>query len=501
MATISCPGKVFFAGGYLVLDREYEGFILSTSSRFYSHLRHDPDSPPGTITIKSPQFLQAEWTFKVVFDGSKQHVKIVDGSVNHDDFRTKGFIGLALSESVKLSVAMYGKEKTEGNLRTALEIFVVGDNEFYTQPVRFVPMFSDMSANLSSMQPSATPIPPFNRLNVTLNDVHKTGLGSSAAMVSSLVGVLCVHFGLVETASVEEKKIIIHNLSQYVHSLAQGKLGSGFDVSTAIWGSQVYRKFDQGCLAGLMEAEGEIDPEDLYLTIMPSKNLAWLAKDTAPEVQPFNLPKGLTLLLADVDGGSNTPSMVGKVLAWRSKNEKQAHELWQEISKGNSRLATLFGSLNQSHEVHPTLCDSAFGNLADKQLNAQIATKSTVEETLLDVARVIKSIRSGMRKMGELAGVPIEPPEQQKLIDACCELPGVLGGGVPGAGGYDAIWILIIASEETEKKVSSFFEGWKENQTKVKLLSKIPGSMEAREGLKELSLGNVPGLKELINGQ
>lgn len=34
--------------------------------------------------------------------------------------------------------------------------------------------------------------------------------------------------------------------------------------------------------------------------------------------------------------------------------------------------------------------------------------------------------------MGELAGVPIEPLEQTKLLDICCFQAGVVGGGVPG---------------------------------------------------------------------
>ena len=34
--------------------------------------------------------------------------------------------------------------------------------------------------------------------------------------------------------------------------------------------------------------------------------------------------------------------------------------------------------------------------------------------------------------MGQQANVPIEPPEQERLLDACADLPGVLGGGVPG---------------------------------------------------------------------
>jgi len=38
-----------------------------------------------------------------------------------------------------------------------------------------------------------------------------------------------------------------------------------------------------------------------------------------------------------------------------------------------------------------------------------------------------------MRTMGESSSVPIEPPEQTKLLDACTNMiPGVVGAGVPG---------------------------------------------------------------------
>ena len=37
-----------------------------------------------------------------------------------------------------------------------------------------------------------------------------------------------------------------------------------------------------------------------------------------------------------------------------------------------------------------------------------------------------------MREMGNLANVPIEPPEQTKLLDACVTQAGIIGGGVPG---------------------------------------------------------------------
>ena len=43
-----------------------------------------------------------------------------------------------------------------------------------------------------------------------------------------------------------------------------------------------------------------------------------------------------------------------------------------------------------------------------------------------------QDIRAKMREMGTLSGVPIEPPEQTKLLDTCVSGAGVIGGGVPG---------------------------------------------------------------------
>jgi phosphomevalonate kinase len=45
---------------------------------------------------------------------------------------------------------------------------------------------------------------------------------------------------------------------------------------------------------------------------------------------------------------------------------------------------------------------------------------------------LLQTIRSKMREMGTLSGVPVEPIEQTQLLDLCVSQPGVIGGGVPG---------------------------------------------------------------------
>jgi phosphomevalonate kinase len=92
----------------------------------------------------------------------------------------------------------------------ALKIVIMGDDNFY----------SDTSG--------------------TIEMAKKTGLGSSAALVTGLVGGLLSHFLYHMDVDLLQ---LIHNTSQFVHCFVQGKIGSGFDVSAAVYGSQVYRRF------------------------------------------------------------------------------------------------------------------------------------------------------------------------------------------------------------------------------------------------------------------
>ncbi|KAK4688307.1 hypothetical protein P7C73_g1794, partial [Tremellales sp. Uapishka_1] len=66
--------------------------------------------------------------------------------------------------------------------------------------------------------------------------------------------------------------------------------------------------------------------------------------------------------------------------------------------------------------------------------------------------------------MSDASSVPIEPPEQTRLLDACSAIPGVIGGGVPGAGGFDAIFLLVIDSEENTAlgAIEALWQGWTE---------------------------------------
>ena len=64
-SAVSAPGKVLLAGGYLVLSPEYSGLVFALSARIHCVSRPAPDAPANTITVLSPQFSGATWTYTI----------------------------------------------------------------------------------------------------------------------------------------------------------------------------------------------------------------------------------------------------------------------------------------------------------------------------------------------------------------------------------------------------------------------------------------------------
>jgi phosphomevalonate kinase len=61
--------------------------------------------------------------------------------------------------------------------------------------------------------------------------------------------------------------------------------------------------------------------------------------------------------------------------------------------------------------------------------------------------------------MGKSAGVEIEPDDQTTLADATMGIEGVLAAGVPGAGGQDALFAIVLSSS-SRQKVEQLWSKW-----------------------------------------
>jgi phosphomevalonate kinase len=232
---------------------------------------------------------------------------------------------------------------------------------------------------------------------------------------------------------------VLHNLAQVAHCSAQGKIGSGFDVASAVYGSCLYRRFSPALLAalpnpgvpGFAEAlRGLVDGE------------AWDCEIKKEEVG-LGLPARVAIRMCDVDCGTQTVGMVKKVHEWRDGNPEKAREAYEGVQSKVDELA--------------------------KVLRGQETEK---------IGGVLGEVRGMMRKLGRDSGVPIEPESQEEMLDALEKVEGVLGSVVPGAGGYDAAAVVMGDDEETEKRVRAFLRQWsREHEIQVRLM-KVRGETE-----------------------
>ena len=267
----------------------------------------------------------------------------------------------------------------------------------------------------------------FVDFNVPLHEAHKTGLGSSAALVTAFTAATLAYYLSSDIFSITSGngRTRLHNLAQAAHCSAQGKVGSGFDVAAAVYGSCIYRRFSLKILEEIGEpGEPEFSTRLRAVTDDTSSHQKW---DTSIDKAAAIVPKGLLLVMCDVDCGSETVGMVKKVLNWRKERPEEATPLWTDLQRANENLG--------------------------QQLRSTASTSTS--SGLLNLRDIILTIRSLIRQMSVKAGVPIEPPVVTTLIDACCDLPGVIGGVVPGAGGYDAVALLV---EDKEKVLSGLNE-------------------------------------------
>lgn len=346
-AAFSAPGKALFAGGYLVLFPEYSALSLGLSSRMHAVASSSNDRKG--LLIKSPQF-SSEWRFP--------------GGGAENPFLE----------------ACY--EVTQNYFNQAIEgtVTIWSDSGFHSQAEAKKNHFPDELARFSF---HGRPI----------NKVPKTGLGSSAALVVITVAAIS-YIATSSQGNPPLESYRIHNLSQIAHCMAQKKVGSGFDVATAVFGSILYSRFPKE------EIPNQIDFESLQKAV----NRKW-----AMQLKPCSLPKNVSLLMGDVARGSETPGMVKQVLKWKEENPEVSQQLFEELNKANMDLA--------------------------KALDAQQGDYDQIREA-------IRKIRGYLQHLTSLTCVPIEPPKQTELLDKASSIQGVLGGIVPGAGGDDAICVL-----------------------------------------------------------
>jgi phosphomevalonate kinase len=441
-AAASAPGKVFFAGGYLVLDRAHTALVFALNARIHVHVSGWTTTPINrpVILAQSPQFRDAKWLFEINASASAHAVTVTQN--REDDAYTRSpnkFV-----ETTLLYVLTYLSHISK-DVNKSVKVTILADDDYYSQ------------SNSSLIAQDSGSKPRFTDFGVKLSEAHKTGLGSSAALTTALTAsILAFYTGL--TPGDQPPLKTIHNLAQAAHCAAQGKVGSGFDVATAVYGSCLYRRFTPTILEKVGEPTSDGFGERLHRCVEDlDLEQKWDVEIASHAVQ---VPNSLLLVMCDVDCGSETPGMVRNVLKWRKENPDEAGLLWTALQQGTEDLCQELMRLTKIEG----LSDTEYQKLGD----------------------IIQTIRSLVREMSQKSKVPIEPPVITELLDYCTSLPGVVGGICPGAGGYDAVAFLVKNDTEVVRALQSKLEGWKSKDAQGAVIGKVRllGVKQEKHGVK-----------------
>lgn len=436
-----------------MLDRKHTGLVFGLDARIHVHIETWAQ-PPSTlnsgsahILVQSPQFSEAKWLY-AVSKGVGERVAVNVSQVRDTTGFTAG--SNKFVETTLRYVLTYLSHITK-DVYQSLKVTILADDDYYSQ-----------SAGSSQPQEARS---DFTDFGVKLTEAHKTGLGSSAALVTALVGALLAFYGFDPKGDGEEAIHLhrTHNLAQAAHCAAQGKVGSGFDVAAAVFGSCLYRRFSPAILETVGEPASAGFAERLHVCVddLDLENV-W---DQEVARQAVQVPSSLLLVMCDVDCGSETPGMVRKVLQWRKEQAEESTLLWNALQQGQDELC--------------------------RELRRLAENEGIAFDGYQELGDIISTIRSLVREMSTASTVPIEPPVITELLDFCTALAGVVGGVAPGAGGYDALALLVKNDVEVVRDLQSRLDGWTSKDTSGATIGKVRllGVKQEKQGVRAESIG------------
>lgn len=359
------PGKVLWLGGYSVLERPNIGYVTTIDA--YVHAR-----------------------VKLLEDSEKVHIHVP---------------GFGISEQGSIDTLMgrfaIDKPKVLNLLITAAEVV-----HSYLISKGIKP--SGLEIETDNDRAMAYGFAGEGR-NRTLS---KSGMGSSAAVTVALTAAVLKSYGL----DLMENDAL-HKLSQLSHSLATGKVGSGFDIAAATYGSIVYTRYSPSILSGF---PSDFTPEDVAGIVKKS----WDYK-----IGKAALPSFFGTSMANfVNEAAITTSMVGIVNEFKKRDPEKYAELIAEMNK-----------------------------TAEAAVKSLSRIKSESDNEIESFIENFERNRLATKRLGELSGAGIEDDEATKLIEESRN-NGALIAKLPGAGGKDSI-VAISSNNGDAERLRKFWAG------------------------------------------
>lgn len=381
-ASFRAYGKCLLAGGYSILYPNQFG-LVKEMPHFFKGIATLPTNEPSnkqSVTVSTAQFPPG-------INKYTASSKLIGGVKKWSIDNPNPYILSAISKTMKL--IKFDKDiavdvwQTKGFIR----------NEYIGNKI----WSSESPISLS--QPHE-----FYEIKSSLHLLKKTGLGSSACLTTSIVGAL-VELLLPEASKINKLKLI-NLIAQLAHNKAQGNIGSGFDVSCAVYGDQIFERFSPERLKNLQNRLAHMDVN---------------ARTTFEHIRapkPFTFPGKVFLL--EYSTGTDTIFSAKKVVNYLDRNPGFKEQF---LARSNNLV-------QQISEVTDDY----------KQLKA-----------------VCNEYRALQRELGKYTQVGIEPQLASDILDLLLEDNRIIYAVCPGSGGYDAL-ALVAADGVSREEIDQLLQ-------------------------------------------
>ncbi len=365
------PGKALLAGGYSVLEPGNHGFVttLSPKVRVYAHLNSTKE-----VEIRVP-----------MFDMEVHGGVLRDGTF---DFAVPAQLNL-----VKTAAELASRYvSTLGYTPYGFNLLTENDNQF-----------------------------AYRLGNGPDSKVSKSGLGSSAAVTVATVSAVLAAMGF-DMDNGNRWGQEIHNIAQLAHAIATEKVGSGFDIAAATFGSGIYTRYSPSIVKSLPNQFTNYE-----LAEKVSSRWDWTMQQTT-------VPTKFEILFANFIGnGAITVNMVKEVNKFKERDPDSYFGIINNIEAATVSTINAFEAMNKG---------------------------DSVEDNMKALKRSIDEGRKFSKELGVRSGVDIESDVNTKLIEDT-NAHGAALTKLPGAGGNDAI-LALFTDVARKEAVKSF---WLENNS------------------------------------
>ena len=201
----------------------------------------------------------------------------------------------------------------------------------------------------------------------------KIGLGSSAALCVGIVA------GILELNGVKTKnmpdKLKVFKLACIAHYLAQKGIGSGYDVTVAVFGGLLlYKRFDGRWLGNEIEDGNKI---------------SWIVEQEWPglEIEILEIPKWLKLNVAYSGKSASTTEMIKKMDVFKNRDSKNYRRLIEYIGATTEGIAEAIKGKNLGRFLELVT--------ENRRLLKELATESSLEletDELVEIVRKKKKV-------------------------------------------------------------------------------------------------------------